>query len=366
MDHFETSDFSNFILTGCPMTPIRDEVFYIEAEYDEEVNALIRDNLAFIQDHLWNTRQKTFFYLPAITGELLEECVRYHTPWVKQFHMTASPLSISCLLDYLHDTQQRKSIKPGFARMNESSLLLDGYGRNSVEFTLFHFDAEKCKATPEEYLTNLCNLICDDTIVCHLGHIRLDIADYQRRDYSLDLDKEGQELVRQIQELARRLYAKGVGEYYIRQLVGCEPVLSRLVITKDYRIVLPDLDNKEIVMEPMNKAVYLLFLRHSEGIAFKNMIDHRQELLKIYLRLWTEKDYATIDWARTYKAIDSICSPLSNSINEKTSRIKGIFQKEMHDDIARNYYITGSYGEPRRISLPQVMIEWHTPESIFF
>lgn len=362
MGNLNNSDISSFILDGCPMKPDYDEIFYIEAEYDEEVNALIRENLAFIKDYLWTAGQKTLFYLPSITSELLEECVRYHAPGLKRDGMDMPSFSISRLLDYLHDPQQRENLKPGFARKNKSPLLLDGFGQDCAEFTLFHFDTEKCKAAPKEYLTSLCKRLCDDTVVCHLGSVSLVFSDYQIANYDFDLDEEGKELTRQIKELARRLYAKGVGEYFIKQLVGSQPVLSRLVVTKDYKILLPDFNNLEIVMEPMNKAVYLLFLRHPEGIAFKDMIDYRQELQNIYLRLWSNKDYAKIDWERIGKAIDNICSPLSNSINEKTSRIKSIFLKEMHDDVARNYYITGRYGEPRKISLQQEMIEWQTTE----
>lgn len=363
MDIFDTEDISSFILTGCPITTSDNEIIYIEAEYDEEVNALIKENLAFIQDYLWNSKYKTFFYLPSISGKLLEDCVRYHAPGLKSLDRDASSLAISDLLDYLQDPQQRNDFRPGFARQNKSSLLTIGNRPDSVEYTLFHFDAEKCKEAPKEYLIDLCDRICNDALVCHMNGVCMELVDYQVRQENYGLDQEGKELARQIKELARRLYAKGVGEYYIKQLVGPEPALSRIIVTKEYKIVLPDFNDMEIVMEPMNKALYILFLRHPEGIAFKDMIDYRQELLKIYLRLWTNKDYANIDWGRIDKAIDNICSPLSNSINEKTSRIKGIFLKEMHDDVAKNYYITGRYGEPRRIALPPDMIVWETPDS---
>jgi hypothetical protein len=38
----------------------------------------------------------------------------------------------------------------------------------------------------------------------------------------------------------------------------------------------------EIKMEPLTKAVYLLFLNHPEGILFKHLPDYRQELANIY------------------------------------------------------------------------------------
>lgn len=47
-----------------------------------------------------------------------------------------------------------------------------------------------------------------------------------------------------------------------------KPKLSKLVVTKDLRIFLPDYENMEITMEPLVKAVFLLFLKRPEGIMF--------------------------------------------------------------------------------------------------
>ena len=58
-----------------------------------------------------------------------------------------------------------------------------------------------------------------------------------------------------------------------------------MVITKDYKIILPHYNNMEIKMEPLAKAVYLLFLNHPKGILFKNLPDYRKELTKIYAKL---------------------------------------------------------------------------------
>ena len=50
-----------------------------------------------------------------------------------------------------------------------------------------------------------------------------------------------------------------------------------MVITTDLRVILTDYGNMEIKMEPINKAVFLLFLRHPEGIVFKYLPDYRNE-----------------------------------------------------------------------------------------
>ena len=73
-------------------------------------------------------------------------------------------------------------------------------------------------------------------------------------------------------------------------------------------------------MEPLVKAVYLLFLNHPEGIIFKNLPDYRQELTEIYseVRPWGLTD-------RALQSIEDVTNPMLNSINEKCARISGAF-----------------------------------------
>ena len=80
---------------------------------------------------------------------------------------------------------------------------------------------------------------------------------------------------REIERLVRLLREKGVSENEIRELFEVKRPLSRLLITKDYRLILLDYENIEVKMEPIHKAVYLLFLNHPEGIRFKELPDYR-------------------------------------------------------------------------------------------
>lgn len=123
--------------------------------------------------------------------------------------------------------------------------------------------------------------------------------------------------------------------------------LSRLMISPDYRILLPDYGNVEIEMEPIVKAVYILFLRHREGIVFKELVDHRNELQEIYSQIkgkpLTEREKASIE---------DLTDPYSNSINEKCSRIRAAFLKVVPEPLADSYCIKGESGGRKRIHLP--------------
>lgn len=128
--------------------------------------------------------------------------------------------------------------------------------------------------------------------------------------------------------------------------------LSKLTITKDYSIILAD-SRKEVHMEPLVKAVYILFLKHPEGIVFKELADYREELLNVYKSL---KPMGLSK--RTIQSIEDVTNPLLNSINEKCARIRAAFVKEFDESLAKNYYVTGERGEAKRITLPRDLVIW--------
>lgn len=127
---------------------------------------------------------------------------------------------------------------------------------------------------------------------------------------------------------------------------------SKLRITKDWRIILEE-GHKEVFMEPLNKAVYVLFLKHPEGIAFKSLPDYRKELFDIYKEMKGGRIGVLAE-----KSVEDVTNPLSNSINEKCSRIRAAFLREMDDIVGHHYYITGKSGEKKGIAFPRDMIIW--------
>ena len=133
------------------------------------------------------------------------------------------------------------------------------------------------------------------------------------------------------------------------------PKLSPIVIDDKYKIILPEYNNLEIKMTPLPKAVYFLFLRHQEGILFKELSRQRykHELHSIYCDISNRECLDGIE-----KSIEDICNPLENSINEKCSRIKEAFLSQFNDEIAQHYYITGKRGYPKLITLDRTLVRW--------
>ena len=159
-------------------------------------------------------------------------------------------------------------------------------------------------------------------------------------------------LLDDVKQKVRLLRESGVSESEIASLFYVERPLPILIISKDYKIFLGD-ERKEVHMEPLAKAVYLLFLRHPEGIVFKTLPDYRQELTEIYVKL---KPNGLND--RALQSIEDVTNPLLNSINEKCARIRGAFLSQFDDHMAKHYYIDGLRGEAKKISLPPDMVEW--------
>jgi hypothetical protein len=147
-------------------------------------------------------------------------------------------------------------------------------------------------------------------------------------------------LVRELSTAGRNdllLQAIGVSVLEDLRIEAAKGKLSRLLITKDYRFILTDYDNREIELTPVHKAVYMLFLNHPEGIEFKQLADYREELLGYYMRTARMMDKQAIE-----ESVDKLINPLNNSINEKCSRIKNVFLSMM-DRYTADFYIVSSH-----------------------
>ena len=127
-------------------------------------------------------------------------------------------------------------------------------------------------------------------------------------------------LLDEVKEKVRKLKAYGVDEAEIVAAMNEEELFPQLVVTEDYKVVLADGADTEVKMEPLVKAVYLLFLSHPEGIVLKCLSDYRKELTQLYLLL---RPAGLTD--RVLQSIEDVTNPTLNSINEKCARIRKAF-----------------------------------------
>ena len=181
-----------------------------------------------------------------------------------------------------------------------------------------------------------------------------------------------EEMALEIKRLAEQLMAAGRKDLLLKaigvplleelRIEAAKGKLSRLIITEDYRFVLADYNQIEVELQPVHKAVYLLFLAHPEGLEFKRLADYREELKGYYMR--TAK---LLDKEKIEEGVNHLVDPLDNAINEKCSRIKKAFL-DLMDEYRASYYIISShtqkhiagriwYEKLKVITLPREMVE---------
>lgn len=128
---------------------------------------------------------------------------------------------------------------------------------------------------------------------------------------------------------------------------------ERIRVTKDYRILLPDRFDTEIRLRPLVKTVFLLFLRHPEGIRFGDLPAYRNELMDLYLGITRRPS-----GPETEASIDRLIDPRDNSIHEKAANLAAALSKYFPPERMHAYTLTGKAGAPKRIRLDRSRVEW--------
>lgn len=186
-----------------------------------------------------------------------------------------------------------------------------------------------------------------------------DLYDEDLRQYSqieepvvqdLEPDEQAKAILAEIERLQRKY---GITIEELEAVIAFRVKLSRLRITEKKAIVLEDFDHKEVKMDTLTKAVFLLYLKHPEGIRYKELSDYQQELEEIYSSITGREDLDSIR-----KSVSDLCDPLNNSINEKVSKVKKAFKDVVNEHTARFYYIDGKKGTAKRIALDRSLVLW--------
>lgn len=128
---------------------------------------------------------------------------------------------------------------------------------------------------------------------------------------------------------------------------------ERIRITRDRRIILPDRFDAEIRMRPLVKTVFLLFLRHPEGIRFADLRDYRHEMTALYGEISGRSDKDELQ-----HSIDRLVNPKDNSIHEKASNLAAALSKYFSPLQLPLYTLAGKAGETKRIPLDRNLVEW--------
>ena len=358
-------------LKKLPFVPDSRQIIYVASEKDKNVTDFIEVNFHRIRDH-FASKGYVFCYIPYVKEELLSrKRIHYVVPFAKTAKEAEYMVNDNFILDYMVHPENREKVTPALlyyhpdcidkacleaedqligVTISEDSLADDGTLSGPLEEIL---EDIKSKQRKEKFSRKL-------------GHIKydLDLFDEEPRNICADVDfaddcfdEESTILIKEIEDRVNELKTKGIETYMVEsmKLKFRKTALSQMHITKDYRIYLGDYFGMEIHMAPLTKAVYLLFLRHPEGIIFKYLPDYKQELMEMYSEVKT----ATFYFAEpSQQSVEDLTDPTKNRINEHCARIRAAFLEKFDDYLARNYYITGKRGEAKSISLPRDMVKW--------
>lgn len=308
-----------------------------------------------------------FCFLPKIAHDMdLEKIYRYFNPQAdpNDFIPYIDLYKDSDLLEYIVAGYDASHLNPGLIQyMGED---FDKENTYTYEYTpLSHFESSPISLIKlyVDHHGNTGNLFeAEDSAINNSVKSSVCYCDEIRGSSNIEICKESlvepsvEDMMSEVQMLVERLRQSGVGEIVLQRLFKPTQKLSRMHIQYG-RIFLLDYNNMEIKMPTLSKAIYMLYLRHPEGIMFSYLPDYRNELTHIYGSISGRDSREDIR-----KSIDDVTDPTRNSINEKCSRIKQAFLREFDDSIARNYYITGERGEAKKILIPREMVTWDMPD----
>lgn len=336
----------HFELYGHILSGDWSELVYIENKYSATLNDFFKRHPNIHLKH--NIR---IIYLPQCVHDLTnDEILRYWNPGATDHQEKIPLLDTSSLLNELCYPED-------MSKLNHGVISCMGWTYNhGAEY--IHATYYPLEETDDENILQQIEAIAREAFRSNTGLYctasrshddKKPTKDFADEHFSWEINT----LVDEIRERIDKLEQRGVSRKLLMKLLTGERNLSRLVITKDLRIILPDYDNMEIKMEPINKAVFLLFLRHSEGIIFKHLPDYRKELEELYQKI---KPLGLNE--RAIRSIEDVTNPCLNSINEKCARIRGAFISQFDRDLAQHYYINGRRGEPKKIALSRDLVIW--------
>lgn len=351
-------------------------VVYVETEYNQPLNSFICNNMEYIRKGFLE-RNYHFVYIPELKNLSDEDLA------------CAFPLDTASMTDEIRNNIRNITTEQ-FSHMFASLIGMDfsgnkagllslhryrgdiGYRIPDIDCSESHFvyvDLQDCcpdkiKEAFEEYFKFYATelrpgLFCvrpkeeyplDDWQEGESGGRQNDIPDYlfyYDQQKMLGIAEE----IRQRVEILRQggyieLLLHTLGADLVKQINDSRKTatpLMHLNISDNLRIFIPELDNREMKMPALARALYVFYLRHEEGVEFKFLSEFTEELFSLY-RLASNR----LDDTRLRATVDSLVNPTENKINECVSRIKTAFLSVMDEYAARNYCLQMRSKEFRR------------------
>ena len=354
----------------------RHYVVYVETEYNQPLNSFICNNMEYIRKGFLE-RNYHFVYIPELKNLSDEDLA------------CAFPLDTASMTDEIRN-DIRNITTEQFTHMFLSLIGMDFSGSKAGLMSLHRYRGDIGHRIPDIDCSES-HFVYVDLQDCCPDKIKEAFEEYfkfyatelspgpfcvrPREEYPLDIWQEGEtgglqnnvpdylfydvqqkmlgiaEEIRQRVEILKQggyieLLLHTLGADLVKQINDSRKTatpLMHLNISDNLRIFIPELDNREMKMPALARALYVFYLRHEEGVEFKFLSEFTEELFSLY-RLASNR----LDDSRLRATVDSLVNPTENKINECVSRIKTAFLSVMDEYAARNYCLQMRSKEFRR------------------
>lgn len=327
-----------------PIFESTNTVVYIESHYDDKINhAIVKEHTAIVD--LLADRGMNFLYLPMVMKE-----IRQKKRTFKQ---------ILNYLEPLLSAKQMQLIEHDLNQFDTTTL--------TKEIFLNYLNAKGFDLDHPSFLIKIKNLRpspYQDYLILNITQSPTNTLTqfYKLNDSVLDirLNALGEKDQRYLKLLTM---PKGNAEKDELQYTGFHKIIvdtivkyhsskgpSRLQITENGHLVLLDRNKTEVKIQSIGRALYILYLRHEEGIALTELVDYREELMEIYAMTSGYSDANKMN-----KTVDNLVNCIGSTINPLLSRIRKAFTSLLGEQ-AKAYLIEGKVCERRKIHLDRRLV----------
>lgn len=315
-------------------------IIFIDLTDNKEIEEYIAENYIFFKNSI-ELKGRTFIKSINDIEKLAELNINYFYPFLMNSILPSSEeVTEISLLNFMG---YKGNIETGFLSFTSNGATFLGLK-----------ESESIDEFVNQYIINL-NIDKGRNLVLYsLG------KEKEEAEPNIEIDSETVSILNQIQDNLLKL--KQSGQFFlvapklekmIQQLSEKHETLSTIVIDEEFRIILPEYGNMEITLSHLTKAIYILFLRHPEGILLNDLYKYENELLVIYKTISYQ---VSLD-----KMKNSVQELISNdkAIFVHFSRIKSAFLQKFTDSYAKFYYVQGEKAKPKsiKLSLSKIIFE---------
>ena len=328
-----------------PNEPDSNQVIYIENHKNIKLEWYIKGHLYSLK-RLFSEHGLEFVYLPelidCVDDDTLMNAARYYVPWLNTNDLKALREACKISIEQLYEKVKLKDDVPAVVNGNGRAFKVD-VSREREYSILFSQIAEAYSKDAER----------DDP---HILYRMRPVEDEWSRMSEPGITYQSENPLNDEYAQADKLYEelkKTYPSFALEAILAAQlrkdEVTSKIVINNPRKLILPDY-NLEIGMTPATMAFYLLYLKHPEGIKFKDLVDYREELYKFYS--FTTKSSDKLAIVRT---VDVMVAQIDGNQDVQRSRIKAAirntFRAHVCERYAQAYYLDGTRGEPMKIAV---------------